>query len=112
MKPDGAFYFFVDMKKYLAEMDQTDMELCDHLLKQKGVVAIPGSFFGEKGAGHIRLTFVSEPEQRIDLGMKRIAEYVSSYVFAGGQVTRVSPHASDTVFLMPYCNLYSCLRLV
>ena len=82
VRPVGAFYFFVDMRKYLAPMDQTDTELCDHLLKQKGVIAIPGSFFGEKGAGHVRLTFVSEPEQRMDLGMKRVGEYVSSYVFA------------------------------
>ncbi len=82
VRPDGAFYFFVDMRKYLAAMDHTDTELCDRLLKQKGVVAIPGSYFGDKGAGHIRLTFVSEPEQRIDLGMKRVGAFVSSYVFA------------------------------
>lgn len=82
VRPDGAFYFFVDMRKYLAAMDHTEAELCDRLLKQKGVVAIPGSYFGDKGAGHIRLTFVSEPEQRIDLGMKRVGAFVSSYVFA------------------------------
>ncbi|HYB67702.1 MAG TPA: pyridoxal phosphate-dependent aminotransferase [Candidatus Acidoferrales bacterium] len=81
-RPDGAFYFFVDMRKYLAAMERTDNELCDHLLKQKGVVAIPGSFFGEKGAGHVRMTFVSEPEERIDLGMKRIGEFVFSYAFS------------------------------
>jgi aspartate aminotransferase len=52
------------------------------LLKQKGVVAIPGSYFGDKGAGHLRLTFVSEPEGRIDLGMKRIGEFVFSYAFS------------------------------
>ncbi len=82
VKPDGAFYFFVDVKKYLTAMEHSDTELCDHLLKQKGVIAIPGSYFGDKGAGHIRLTFVSEPEQRIDLGMRRVGEFVSSYVFA------------------------------
>ena len=81
-RPDGAFYFFVDMRKYLAAMERTDNELCDHLLKQKGVVAIPGSFFGDKGAGHLRMTFVSEPEERIDLGMKRIGEFVFSYAFS------------------------------
>ena len=82
VRPDGAFYFFVDMRKYLAAMERTDNELCDHLLKQKGVVAIPGSFFGDKGAGHLRMTFVSEPEERIDLGMKRIGEFVFSYAFS------------------------------
>ena len=82
VRPDGAFYFFVDMRKYLAAMERTDDELCDRLLKQKGVVAIPGSYFGDKGAGHLRLTFVSEPEERIDLGMKRIGEFVFSYAFS------------------------------
>jgi aspartate aminotransferase len=80
--PDGAFYFFVDMEKYLGAMQITDEQFCNHLTKQKSVIAIPGSFFGEKGVGHIRLTFVSEPEQRIDAGMKRIGEYVFSFAFS------------------------------
>jgi len=80
--PDGAFYFLVDVRKYLATMQITDEQLCGHLMKQKGVIAIPGSFFGEKGVGHIRLTFVSEPEERIDAGMKRMGEYVFSFAFS------------------------------
>jgi len=82
VRPDGAFYFFVDMKRYLAAMEHSESEFCDHLLRRKGVVAIPGSFFGEKGAGHVRLTFVSEPAERIELGMKRIGEYTFSFAFS------------------------------
>jgi len=74
--PDGAFYFLVDVRRYLASMRVTDDQFCDGLLKQKDVIAIPGSYFGEKGVGHIRLTFVSEPEDRIDEGMKRMGRYV------------------------------------
>jgi len=81
-KPDGAFYFFVDMRRYLAAMNRDEEEFCNRLLYRKGVVAIPGSFFGQKGAGHIRMTFVSEPEERINLGVKRIAEYVFSFAFS------------------------------
>ncbi|HXZ90273.1 MAG TPA: pyridoxal phosphate-dependent aminotransferase [Candidatus Dormibacteraeota bacterium] len=80
--PDGAFYFFVDVRKYLEAMERSDDYFCDFLLKRKGVVAIPGSYFGEKGVGHIRLTFVGEPEERIDVGMKRMGEYVFSYAFS------------------------------
>jgi len=80
--PDGAFYFFVDVRKYLATMQITDEQFCNHLTKQKGVIAIPGSFFGEKGLGHVRLTFVSEPEERLDAGMKRIGEYAFSFAFS------------------------------
>ena len=80
--PDGAFYFFVDMRKYLAAMERNDDHFCDRLLQRKGVVAIPGSYFGEKGVGHVRLTFVTEPEERIEAGMKRMGEYVFSYAFS------------------------------
>jgi aspartate aminotransferase len=79
--PDGAFYFFVDIRRYLSAMERNDDDFCNRLLARKSVVAIPGSFFGENGAGHVRLTFVSEPEDRIELGMKRIGEYVFSFAF-------------------------------
>ena len=83
VRPDGAFYFFVDMRRYLEAMDRNAQEFCNHLLNRKGVVVIPGSFFGENGAGHVRFTFVSEPEERIDQGVKRIGEYVFSFAFSG-----------------------------
>lgn len=81
-KPDGAFYFFVDIRPYLESMDRNEEEFCNQLLSRKGVVVIPGSFFGENGRGHVRLTFVSEPEDRIEAGMKRIGEYVFSFAFS------------------------------
>lgn len=82
VRPDGAFYFFVDVRRYLRSMEQGEEEFCNQLMSKKGVVVIPGSFFGEKGAGHVRLTFVSEPEERIELGVKRIGEYVFSFAFS------------------------------
>jgi aspartate aminotransferase len=81
VRPDGAFYFLVDMRHYLAAMERDERDLCDRLYARKGVVAIPGSYFGDKGAGHIRLTFVSEPEDRIRTGIERIGEYVFSFAF-------------------------------
>ena len=82
VKPDGAFYYLVDMRRYLDAMDHDEEELCNRLLYRKSVVGIPGRFFGENGAGHIRLTFVSEPEDRIEMGMRRIGEYVFSFAFS------------------------------
>ena len=82
VRPDGAFYFFVDMRNYLKSMERDEEEFCNRLMSRKGVVIIPGSFFGQKGAGHVRMTFVSEPEERIEVGMKRIGEYVFSYAFS------------------------------
>jgi len=82
VRPDGAFYFFVDMRHYLQAMDRDEQDLCNRLLTRKGVIIIPGSYFGDKGVGHVRFTFVSEPEDRIKLGVQRIGEYVFSYTFS------------------------------
>ncbi len=79
--PEGAFYFFVDMRRYLEAMNRNDEEFANRLLYRKSVVVIPGRYFGDKGKGHVRMTFVTEPEDRIEEGMRRIAAYVSSYVF-------------------------------
>ncbi|NYZ80148.1 aminotransferase class I/II-fold pyridoxal phosphate-dependent enzyme, partial [Candidatus Micrarchaeota archaeon] len=65
--PQGAFYFF-------PEINRDDERFCDKLLKEKKVAAVPGKFFGKNGERHIRLTFVSENEKRIDEGVRRIAE--------------------------------------
>jgi aspartate aminotransferase len=81
-KPDGAFYFLVDMRRYLTAMDRDEEDFCNRLLYRKSVVVIPGSFFGDKGAGHVRMTFVSEPEERIEVGIKRMGEYVFSFAFS------------------------------
>jgi len=79
--PQGAFYFFVDLKHYLDDMKRDDKDFCNRLLERKSVVLIPGSFFGTNAANHARVTFVSEPEERIEAGMKAVAGYVFSFTF-------------------------------
>ena len=80
-RPAGAFYYFVDMTSYLSKMQRDDEAFCERLLYRKNVAVIPGSFFGRGGERHVRMTFVSEPKERIELGAKAIAEYVFSYTF-------------------------------
>ena len=75
--PAGAFYYFVDMRPYLSKLKLTEEEFAEKLLKETGVAVIPGRFFGDNGRGHIRMTFVSESEERIELGFKKIAEFIS-----------------------------------
>jgi len=77
--PQGAFYFFVDIRHYLEAMGRDDEEFVNRLLYRKNVVVIPGSHFGDMGKGHIRMTFVSEPESRIEEGVKRMGAFVFSY---------------------------------
>jgi len=79
--PQGAFYFFVDLKHYLDDMKRDDKDFCNRLLERKSVVLVPGSFFGTNAANHTRVTFVSEPEDRIEAGIKAVAGYVFSFTF-------------------------------
>jgi len=76
--PGGAFYFLVDMNHYLKGMRSDDRDFCNRVLERKSVGLVPGSHFGANGAGHTRVTYVSEPEERIEAGMRAVAEYVSS----------------------------------
>jgi aspartate aminotransferase len=78
LTPAGAFYYFVDMRPYLSKLKLNEEELAERLLKERGVAVIPGRFFGDNGRGHIRLTFVTESKERIELGLKKVADFVSS----------------------------------
>jgi aspartate aminotransferase len=71
-KPDGAFYYFVDLSKHIKD----DEKFANDLLQETKVVVIPGKFFGNNGKKHIRLTFVSEPIERIEQGIKKIGEFL------------------------------------
>ncbi len=75
-RPQGAFYFFVDLRNYMNKMDIEDEPFNDTLLRKNDVVCIPGSYFGDNGRQHLRMTFVSEPSSRITEGMRRIGEFV------------------------------------
>ena len=48
------------------------------LLNERGVVAIPGKYFGNNGKNHIRLTFVSETKERIEKGIQILGEELSN----------------------------------
>lgn len=76
-KPSGAFYFFVDMNRYMDEFKDEE-ELSKKLYEESEVVVIPGGYFGEEGKNHLRFTFVSEPENRIREGITRIKDFLSS----------------------------------
>lgn len=75
-KPSGAFYYFVDMRSYLDPIGMQDEPFIDEMLNTRDVVCIPGSYFGDNGRNHFRMTFVSEPPARIEEGMKRMAAFV------------------------------------
>jgi len=72
--PKGAFYFFPDMSRYFKKMDEETFS--NKLFEDKKVVVIPGKYFGEQGKDHLRFTFVSEPEDRIEEGFHRMNQFI------------------------------------
>ncbi len=76
VRPYGAFYVFADMQEYIEPTKMGDEEFAMDVLKTKDVGIIPGEHFGKNGRRHCRFTFVSEPADRIEIGIKKIAEYL------------------------------------
>ena len=78
MKPEGAFYLFIDMsealkKKYKGEKLETSAKLAELLLNDYAVAVIPCADFGFPT--HIRLSYAISMEQ-IDKGLDRIAAFL------------------------------------
>ncbi|MGB3307597.1 MAG: pyridoxal phosphate-dependent aminotransferase [Thermomicrobiales bacterium] len=65
---EGAFYAFVDGR----ETGLDDVTLADKLLQEGHVAVVPGSAFGDAGAGHIRLSFATSDEA-LSASVDRIA---------------------------------------
>lgn len=71
--PKGSFYAFPS----IAATGQSSMEFCQGLLKQQEVAIVPGTAFGESGAGFARASF-STSYERILEATNRIERYVNS----------------------------------
>jgi aminotransferase len=65
--PKGAFYAFPNFSIF----ERSDEALALRLLKEAGVVTVPGSGFGTAGEGHLRISYSISYEQ-VKEGMDRI----------------------------------------
>ncbi len=72
MKPEGAFYLFVNITK-LPHYGNDSMFFSKKLLEEKGVAVVPGVGFGMEG--HFRFSFATD-EASIIAGVARIKEFV------------------------------------
>ncbi len=68
LKPDGAFYLFVNIQ----EVSNDSLTFAKELLESKGVAVVPGVGFGSEG--YFRFSFATGMES-IREGIKRIAEF-------------------------------------
>jgi aspartate aminotransferase len=71
VKPSGAFYLFVNIKK----VESDSMKFCKDLLENGGVAVVPGLGFGMDG--YFRLSFATDEATIID-GIGRIEKFVKS----------------------------------
>ncbi len=70
VKPDGAFYLFVNIKTFT----NNSVKFCADLLEKKSVALIPGLAFGTEG--YFRFSFATDLES-IEKGIKRIEQFIS-----------------------------------
>lgn len=73
LMPKGAFYAFPNISK----LGLSSREFAMRLLKEKHVVVVPGTGFGEGGEGFVRLAYATS-EENIREGLRRMKEFVES----------------------------------
>ena len=72
IKPEGAFYAFPDIRG----TGMSSFDLCEFLLKEAKVGCVPGSTFGARGEGFVRITYAASREKLQEAGerMQRALE--------------------------------------
>lgn len=75
VKPEGAFYAFPKL-----HMNQPDAHFIAELIKETGVVVVPGSGFGQvPGTKHFRVVFLPN-EQILEKAYKQIENFYQKYL--------------------------------
>jgi len=75
-KPPASMYLFPDMSPYLEKLGMNDIDFTFKLADSKAVIMLPGSIFGEAGKNHLRVTFVTLPEEMLEEGIRLLAEFI------------------------------------
>jgi len=70
VEPQGAFYIFVQVP------DQDDVVFCENLLHTQSLALVPGSAFGKRGRGYVRMTY-AESMETLTLAMDRLEQFLS-----------------------------------
>lgn len=74
VKPEGAFYAYPQL-----HMEQPDSHFVSELIKETGVVVVPGSGFGQvPGTQHFRVVFLPN-EQILEKAYKNIGSFFEKY---------------------------------
>jgi aspartate/methionine/tyrosine aminotransferase len=71
--PEGSFYAFPDIRG----TGMTSQQFADHLIERHSVGVVAGSAFGDRGEGHVRLTYAA-PDEVLEEGLDRIRNAVEA----------------------------------
>lgn len=75
VKPEGAFYAFPKL-----DIKNSDNHFVAELIKETGVVVVPGTGFGQvEGTNHFRLVFLP-PEETLEKAYNKIGDFFKKYV--------------------------------
>ena len=74
VEPQGGFYAFPNLSRYLGREIPTTLELGRRLLEDKHVAVVPGEGFG--APGYVRISF-ARPLEELREGVRRIAEFLA-----------------------------------
>jgi len=72
LKPLGAFYLFPNIRG----TGLASEEFANRLLNEAGVAALPGTAFGDYGAGYLRFSFANSLSN-IESALERIRNFVT-----------------------------------
>jgi len=79
VRPDGAFYAFIDMRGFIARSNLADdVAVARRLLNEYGLSSVPGSAFAMPG--FIRLS-IAAPEEELQKACERLARMITSPEF-------------------------------
>ena len=71
VSPEGGFYLFPNFSRYAS----SSMDLALRMIEEAGVITLPGTEFGERGEGFLRLS-VCVPREEVSKGLRRIEDFV------------------------------------
>lgn len=71
-KPQGTFYFFID----ISELGIDSVEFAYRLLDSKHIAVVPGKAYGDNFDNYIRIAFVKDVEI-LTIAMKKMADFIT-----------------------------------
>ncbi len=79
--PQGAFYIMVNISQ--ARMDSYDF--CKALLQEKGVACAPGTTFGPRASGLVRVSLATAEDELVE-GVRRLCAFIKERASVEGRV--------------------------